>query len=170
MLIREGKRCRDKGGTARKRYRSLGVLSWFCLKGYTQKYLGVLYRTKTPNRWKVLAFFILEKTTKGVQALHITSSWSAEPSLMLGSSPPNPPRFAHIVLRGRSLLCPPPWQSNNAILFYFTQNSELQFSTSEQKLSFQHQFGKKLRGYLHLYQPNACWLGTLRCCCVAGNR
>ena len=33
------------------------------------------------------------------------------------------------------------WQSNKAILFYFTQNSvsEIQFGTSVQRLSFRHQ-------------------------------
>ena len=36
------------------------------------------------------------------------------------------------------------WQSNNAILFYFIQNSGLQFSTSAQRLSFQHQFAEML--------------------------
>ena len=28
------------------------------------------------------------------------------------------------------------WQSNNTVLLYFTQNSELQFSTRAQRLSF----------------------------------
>ena len=40
LLIREGRRCRDKGEAAKKRQCSLGRGSWFHLKGHTQQYLS----------------------------------------------------------------------------------------------------------------------------------
>ena len=46
----------------------------FPLKGYTEQFLWAPYRTQTPHKWRMLAFFIPERTTwgqiKGVQALH----------------------------------------------------------------------------------------------------
>ena len=36
--------------------------SWFRLKGYSNSVFELFYGTKTPNKWKMLAFFIPEKT------------------------------------------------------------------------------------------------------------
>jgi len=54
-LIREGKGCRNKGGTVKKQYCSLEAESCFHLKGYTQgiflkgKTFGLFIELKTPE-------------------------------------------------------------------------------------------------------------------------
>ena len=60
FLIGEGKGCRDKGEVAKKPYCSLGAGSWFTQGIYI---ILALYRNKTPNKWKMLAFFCPETTT-----------------------------------------------------------------------------------------------------------
>jgi len=97
LLVREGRGCRDKGGTINN-----SATLWQSPVLPKGKHITIslhFYRTKTPTKRKISAFFIPEKTTearlkeleqhqetmrdqdKGVQALHTPQSWSATPLL-----------------------------------------------------------------------------------------
>ena len=91
---------------------------------------------------------------KGRQALHTPWSLSATPPLnhcykTPHQIPPTPMFGTHNFEGQEVAVSPFAWQSNKAILFYFTWNSasKIWFSTDAQRLSFRH--------WYFLYFPNS---------------
>ena len=72
LLIREGRGRRDKGRAVRKQWCSLGAGSRFPLQGCTEQCLWVVYRTKTPIKWKT-KHSSFQKT--GSAEAHQETSW-----------------------------------------------------------------------------------------------
>ena len=62
LLIREGRGCRGKGGALEKTIVQSWGRGWITSRD-TNNSICALYRTEIPPKWKMLAFFILEKIT-----------------------------------------------------------------------------------------------------------
>lgn len=136
-----------------------GAGSWLCLTEYTSQCLWAFYRTKNPDKWKTLVFFIPEekKSQFDIPERLIRTPWSqikgmqALPSSLRYQQPCPEPLLEtpHHILPGwdtqlsgqEPTVCPFDWQSNKALLCYFTQHSlsEVHFGSSAQRPSFWHQ-------------------------------
>ena len=102
---------------------------------------------KPPNKWKTSAFFMPEKTSWG----QIKRRTGPAHILILSENLPLTYDYKtpHHILPGwdtqllgqEPTVCPFDWQSNKALLCYFTQHSlsEVHFDTSAQRPSFWHQ-------------------------------
>ena len=138
LLIREGRRCRDKGGAVKEQQCSLGRGSRFYLKGHTQQYLWAPSRTKTPNKWRV--YYLMKHssfqregdsliTTKTPQEarwkeyrpcthLDLYSNPALEP--VLSTSSPNPPSMWTHSFAGMNPLCVMSHLPAKAIKLFFS--------------------------------------------------
>jgi len=142
ILIREGRRCRDNGGTVKRNSSAvLGARSWIPPSDTHNNIFELFCRYRNANQvWEKLTICCpqVQRPQTGWNPKvddadsHLFHHQPVRRMSTSGSCPlwtitinlfTNPSRLEYIVLRALALCAPPAWQSNKAILFYFIQNS-----------------------------------------------